>query len=207
MGPFDLPGADPPRGGSQERQLKKQFEELGALAAVHGWLLDDDPLKLVAQCEIRIRERAVLLDMLMVCLRTCAEAALHAARYDPKEPLEAWIQSRIDRAIDALIEEDRMNERDGAPFGDEPEQRFQFLANFFGCDINLTRKACIIANDLPDEIRHAVFQTVFLARPFAEVAPAIPDRVRLKKLVHSGLLAITALDLSLAKLPEDDDDE
>jgi hypothetical protein len=123
-------------------------------------ILEGDPLGIAERSSLRVKERALLLDISRLTLRAMARAAYRARAYQGDPALGDWLTERIEESIRDLIEEDREDERAGIPVGTDPEARFAFLTETIGVTPPIARRVCVVFNDLPDDRRHAFWSMV-----------------------------------------------
>lgn len=119
-------------------------------------LVDEDPFEISARCARRMREEAVLLPPERLILNTMARIAIGAGSYSGKETLEEWVEVAIEISIDALLEEQRDEERTGVPVKDSPDAAFYVeFAAIVGVDVPDGRLACALFNGMSDDHREA----------------------------------------------------
>ena len=116
-----------------------------------------DPLETFARCTRRARERALLIDPHRLHERALARIALAAASYAGDPPLDEWISASIDRTLEALVNEDREEEQQGARL-EEWDARYEFLVYMLGIPPEETRRAAIAFNALREDIRQVWYE-------------------------------------------------
>ncbi len=121
-------------------------------------LTRDDPLGIEARCAVRLHERAILVGRERVVMRAMAQVAFRAKDYRAWQPLDAFLRVHIDRAIDALIERDREEERARMPH--EDDEAWGFLTRALGVGPDQARRAAVAFNDLPYIVRRVFWRTV-----------------------------------------------
>ncbi len=167
----------------RDRGQQSGFESLvrGSPHEVLARLVDGDPLELDARCRARLRERALLLCVRRLHLRSVARIAHAAKRYRGELPVDEWIGGRIDYSIGELIDEDREDERSGVPPSRLGDARYAFLSETLGVEPGLARRACVGFNSLADDVRSTYFAIVVdrkTIRRYVAEGHGPPDRVR-----------------------------
>lgn len=122
-------------------------------------VLVDEELALRHRALVRLRAAAVLLDLERLTVAAAARVAYHTSEYEGSEPLEAWIETGIDRAIDDLLTEDAIGERDDRPVAPD-DSRYVRLAEQLQVNARTTRRACVVFQRLPREERAAFWAAV-----------------------------------------------
>lgn len=120
-------------------------------------------LRLSAACRKRLAERAILLDPARLEARAMACVAHRAARYRGQRPLSAWVERRIDEAIDALLQEDWEESRSGALPCEPRDPRYSRIAEALGTSTLEARRVCTLVNGLDEEVRRALYAVVVSA--------------------------------------------
>jgi hypothetical protein len=149
------PPSSPPEGGpippvfpgSELLRGKSSREILGRI-------VEGDPFGMEERCVNRIRHHAMLLPVRRLALRSLARTATRAGRYQGVPCLADWLNESIDRSIQDLLQEEREEERNAMPV-DAQDPRFTFLEDTLGLPVAQARKACIVFNDLPLEVRRS----------------------------------------------------
>jgi hypothetical protein len=101
------------RAGMLSRLLRGSPEENLARLA------EDDPLRLLTWSATRLRERFLLVDPERIFVRALGQIAFDGA--GSTETLDTgWVQARLDRSIDIVLDEEREEER-SMPFQCPPE--------------------------------------------------------------------------------------
>lgn len=114
-----------------------------------------DPLGVAARCKARLDVRAQLIAHERAVARSLAQVAFAAVRYRGEPDLASWLDRQIDRAIDALLNDDREDEIARRPTDEPWDPRFAFVSEAWGVSPALARRACIVFNDLPSIVRQA----------------------------------------------------
>lgn len=123
-------------------------------------LWDGDPLDVWPRCLRRLAKRAVLMDGARLFTTATVRAAHEGIRAQRIADLDAWIDERVDRAIDELLIEDRENDRRGLPVDPRELADHDFICQAMSLPPLLGRKACVMFNSLSDEQRRAVWAVV-----------------------------------------------
>jgi len=121
-----------------------------------------DALQLGALCLDRLSEVAFLIHPDRLHARVVARVAYGAAYgYDGTPPLLHWLLDRVDQAIEDLMDEDIEAERRGLPPGGEELERYAvMIPEETGIEPELTRRACVYFNELPQEQREPFYRIV-----------------------------------------------
>ena len=125
-----------------------------------------DPLGVVGLCTRRLRERMLMVDATRLLAHGLARIAHDAAIRAPGSDLDAWLAAEVDLAIDELLREDWLLDRQGVPVEPEQHSHYDFLCKTLGLPQLLARKACVVFNTLPDEKRHALWAILVEGRSF-----------------------------------------
>ncbi len=121
-------------------------------------LTREDPLGIESRCAVRLHERAMLIGRERVVMRAMAQVAFRAKDFRAWQPLDAFLRVNIDRAIDALVERDREDER--ARLLHEDDEAWGFLTRALGVGPEQARRAAVAFNDLPYVVRRVFWRTV-----------------------------------------------
>ncbi len=157
-------------------------------------LLDSDPLGLELRIRDRLAQRALLLDPERLLARAGARTAyaVHGSRI--QVPTREFVLGCIDEAIEELVREDHESERSSQPLAAH-DQRFDFLADALGVRVEKARRACVVFNELPDEVRRAYWALVIEGRSVARCGSlglGSPEEVEGN--VKRALLALSLLE-------------
>ena len=129
-----------------------------------------------------MRTRHLLLDPDRVHLRALAVVASSAGRLRAEARLGAWLEARVDQAIDELLER---SSSDTSP----ATGAWADLADPLGLEPRAARAACARLNRLPDAERELFFRVVLERRSLDELA-----RTSGRSLTEIARLARCALD-------------
>jgi hypothetical protein len=167
--PFDG-GHEGAPGGSEPRKEYLGSDVLGRSSpeAVFEGLRDRDPLHVRERCMTRLSEQAQLLPLDRLVTMTMAAVAHTASHYHGEPELDDWLLERIDASIVALHVQEREFERMGLPPMDPFDTHCVFLAEALGIDRALTRRACIVFNQLPLGQREVFWALVVERRSIAD---------------------------------------
>lgn len=150
-----------------------------------------DPLGLETAARDLIHERALLVDVERLIARSMAQAAFAARLYRGWPPLANWTKQQVERALSALLEEDRELLLDGRSPPKEDEDCYTFLHGAHGIPRDHHVEATVVFNDLPDLVRHCYFDTFVLRKSIDECAAA--GRGTRSEVVEHLRHALTAL--------------
>ena len=160
------PGSDLLAGGSPQEILDR--------------ILEGDPLGVQERCEQRVRERALLIDLNRLFLRSLARIAHAAPDYAGRPSLSAWLAGRIDQSIGELVGEDYEEERQGVAPQEPWDPRYALVSEALGITMHQGRCVCIAFNDLQDEMRHACYAVLIEGKSvnrYVAEGHGPPDRV------------------------------
>ncbi|MDF1798922.1 MAG: hypothetical protein P1V81_07080 [Planctomycetota bacterium] len=131
----------------------------------------DDPLELARRCSERIEQRALLMDAERLQVRACAYVATIAVRdeYRGVPPLEQFLQTQIDEAIDSVLDEDWGSEYKNEPL-DPDDYRYRMLSAEAGLEPAQLRRVSLAFNTAPTRTRRVLFGVLIQNRPLVEVA-------------------------------------
>ncbi|MEW6073189.1 MAG: hypothetical protein AB1726_11445 [Planctomycetota bacterium] len=121
-------------------------------------IVPGDPLAVRPRLEAALRRRAVLVDSDRAFLRALAECAREAPGWRGRPPLDAWIDRRIEGALDGLLAEEEDEPAGAAESGEG--SAFRLLALPLGLDPAHLARACRAFNRLPGREREAFFLLV-----------------------------------------------
>jgi len=159
-------------------------------------LLDGDPLELADRCRIRLRERALFLNVERLFFKAVARTSFAAMSYAGRPRLETWLERCIDQAIEDMRTEQYDEEfRSLPPSLSEDEPFYTAFAKKTGVEPGLSRLACLALNNLPPESRRA-FQAVAIEgktiHRYVAEGHGPPDRVQdlLRSVALSVLLVL-----------------
>lgn len=157
-------------------------------------LTNGDPLELTRRCAIRARARAHLVDLDRLVHRTIAHLGIVGPIYDGEPPLDAWLDECIDHAIDQLLREDTLEEREGRTAIDSWDARYSFLTLMVAVPPRFTRRACVTFNSLAPENRLAFFKLVIECESVEEcLAAGMGPPETLRGRCMSGIRALLDL--------------
>jgi hypothetical protein len=120
-------------------------------------------LEIGARLGEHVRETAVLVDPARAGARAAARIAHAAMRYRGQPPLDEFLRSNIALAVEQLIEEESEDELARVPLDDSPGAHLLFLWKLLGIEPALVRKASVVFNRQPIDVRQA-FAAVVGAR-------------------------------------------
>src|SRR5262245_24123127 len=130
-----------------------------------------DPLKLYPLCARRIRDTYFVLDPDRVFERLLPLVAV-GIQVEAERCTEAgWLTGRVDRAIQALIDHDREEERRGVP-DEDPEEHFRVFVEALYLEPSLARLASVRLNGLEERVRKVFYLLLIEGRPLEEVLEA-----------------------------------
>ena len=132
-------------------------------------LVQGDPLGVRRLVGSELRASAVLLDADRVFLRALARCARHAARYQGRPTIEAWLRGQVSRAVREILREEDRALRETPNGGDEQDAHTD-LARPLGLDPRATRAACDAFNRRPVSERRAFFRLLIEHASLEEVA-------------------------------------
>lgn len=118
-------------------------------------LCDGDPLELGPRVDEWLRNEAVLVDPNRAAARTAARVAHAAMRYRGSPELGVFLTQVIERSVEELLEEEGEDELARVPVGDVPGAHLLLLWNVLGIELPLARRASIVCNREPREVRRA----------------------------------------------------
>jgi len=137
---------------------------------------------------LRLRERALLLDVDRVCERTLVQIARRGPTYDAGQSLDAWLSSRIDESAASIKRQDEEDETAGIPFDAEETQHFGFLSRCFGIPPDQVRRSSVAFHNLCEWDRQALFGMLVEGKSMQELLDTgFGPRERLRERVLRGL--------------------
>ncbi len=160
------------RGTHEKKILWKQLLAGASPREVLARIMNGDPLELRPRVVARIRDRAWLIDVDRVLLRSFARTARFAVRYRGDPPLELWLGERIDEALADILREDLEAERRVEPIDVHQHAAFVALAKPLGLDPARVRAACAAFNAQADDDRRTFYALVIEGRALDELARA-----------------------------------
>ncbi len=179
--PPTLPAAELPTGASPREILNR--------------IANGDPLGLEVRSRARLDVRAVLVDLERIVAGSLARAAYDALRYNGFPTLAMWLDRIIDRTIDEQLEEDRIAERAGQSSVGGHAPSHAFFAEALGVDPVVARRACVVFNDLPDDVRRVYWALVIKGRAIERcVSEGMGSQGELEARFKRALLAISLLE-------------
>ena len=186
---------EPAGGGRADRKPSYPGSELLSGASpqeVLDRILEGDPLGVQERCGQRVQERALLIDLNRLFLRSLARIAHAAPDYAGNPSLAAWLSGRIDRSIEELVAEDYEEERRGIAPQEPWDPRYALVSEALGIDMVQARRVCIAFNDLPDEVRLACFAVLIEGKTINRyVAEGHGPPERVKELLQRGAQALS----------------
>lgn len=123
-----------------------------------------DPLGIEAAAKALLAERAFLVDVERLVARGMAQVAFAARLYRGWPPLELWLRQRLERALEALLEEDRERLLEGGPLPREDEASYAFLRETHGVAPERVVAVAVVFNDLPDVVRRCYYDAYVLEK-------------------------------------------
>lgn len=184
-------------GTSRSRGAWPGHELLGGGSArvVLASISEGDPLGIYPRCLERMRSRAQLVSLDRLYRRCLARTAHAAPRYEGSPPLDAWLADRVEEAMADLVQEDREEERLGVPPAEPRDPRYAFVADALGVEPGLARLACIVFNDLGEDVRRTFWDVVIEGKSVHRyVAEGHGPPERVKELLRRGFLALSLLE-------------
>ncbi|MCP3915992.1 MAG: hypothetical protein GY711_10590 [bacterium] len=146
------------KGSLTREQEKRRLLAGGTPREILERLLVGDPLGLRTVVAESLRARHVLLDAEDVYLGALARVARDARRYAGRPALAAWLDGRVERAIDDAVRRDLARLRDGTPPHSDPRlEPHAEIGAPLGLEATATRAACARFNALDGEPRRAFF--------------------------------------------------
>lgn len=162
----------------------------GTAREVLARILPEDPLGLRVRLAGRVRERALLLDLEPVLLRTLALCALHAALWRGEPELERWLAERVEEALASALAEEPEGASSATPMA---------IAAPLALGPRELARACGRFNRLAFEQREAFFALVLdgvaadrLARARRLSLPELARRARAGLEIFLGALRASA---------------
>jgi len=120
-------------------------------------LIDDDPLDLELRCRLRLESDGLLIARPRLFLRAAARCAHKGFSYDAgSDPIEPWINARIEDSIRDLLDEDLSFHRKNLPI--EQPEHYSLLMEHLELTAEVARAAHVAFNRLPQEVRSAYFR-------------------------------------------------
>jgi hypothetical protein len=157
-------------------------------------LSNGDPLRLHPRCARRIRETYFVLDPDRVFERALVLVASGMEQEPERCTGQEWLVARIDRAIRAVLELDRDQERSGIP-PEHPEEHFRLFVEAFFVEPPLARLPSVRLNGLDERIRKGFYKLLLDGLPLEDclaMGLGPPERLQLDILL--ALQAIGLLD-------------
>lgn len=133
-----------------------------------------DPLRLQEAAARRLREVWFLLEPERVYHRALAVCAKAASKEDPPADLAIWLRSKLDLAIDQLVQKDHEAEHAHPELVAEDEMVFPLLTDSLMLDPELVRSTSVSFNALDPLPRRAFFELLIEGRAVGEVIEAGP---------------------------------
>jgi hypothetical protein len=197
------PEDDPPEGrenlGAKSRwtqmfPFRDVLREPG-FRAVFEKLCESDPLHIRERCVERLRQKALLLPFDDLVWRAMAMTAFDADLLEDDPPLDEWLISRIDDAIDALSDEEREHERAALPPPQPLASHHALISEALGLDPLLARRACLVFNDLPELQRQSFWALVVERKSVAEyVAESSRSQEDVMRSLREAFTALSRLE-------------
>lgn len=181
----------PREGGVREHELLELVAERApddALARI----ATGDPLRMLARCAARIRERALLIDPDRLVQGAVVQVAYASSAYRGDPPVDQWLEALVDRSIERILTEDIESGRtDGLRPDDE---RYAFAAKLLCLDPARARLACVRFNALCQRARRSFFTLVLEGRTVADaIARGLGPAEALREACLDAFRAITYL--------------
>lgn len=123
-----------------------------------------DPLGIEAAAKALLVERALLVDVERLVARGMAQTAYSARHYRGWPPLAVWLRQCLDRALSALLDEDRERLLEGGPPAREDEASYAFLREAHGVTAERAVAVAVVFNDLPDVVRRCYYDAYVLEK-------------------------------------------
>jgi hypothetical protein len=123
-----------------------------------------DPLGIEAAAKALLVERALLVDVERLVARGMAQAAYSARLYRGWPPVGVWLRQCLERALSALLDEDRERLLDGGPLPREDEVSYAFLRETHGVTPERAVAVAVVFNDLPDVVRRCYYDAYVLEK-------------------------------------------
>lgn len=137
---------------------------------------------------LRLRARALLLDVDRVYGRVLVQIARLGPTYDTTQSLDAWLTARIDEAAASIKRQDEEDEASGIPFSAEETQHFGFLSDCFGIPPEQVRRSSVAFHNLCEWDRQALFAMLVEGRSMQELLDTgFGPRERLRERVVRSL--------------------
>jgi hypothetical protein len=147
-----------------------------------------DPLRLRERSARRLRERWILVEPDRAYVRALAACAHAARREPPPVDLDSWVLSKIDLAIDQIVQADGEAERVRPDVVENEEKQFQLLTECLFIEPDLVRSTTVTFNALDDLARRAFFELCIEGRELPEVVESGPwDEGTLYEAIQAAL--------------------
>jgi hypothetical protein len=152
---------------------------------------EGDPLRLEEATARRLRQAWFLLEPERVFHRALAVCAKAASKEDPPADLAAWVQAKIDLAIEQLVRTDSEAEQANPGLVSEDEKVFPLLTDSLMVHPELVRFASVAFNALGPLPRRAFYELMIEGREVGEVIEAGPwDEDGLYQAIQTALATL-----------------
>lgn len=153
-----------------------------------------DPLGVEAAARALLVERAVLVDVERLVARGMAQAAYSARLYRGWPPVDVWLRQCLERALTALLDEDRERLLDGGPLPREDEACYAFLREAHGVTPERAVAVAVVFNDLPDVVRRCYYDAYVLEKGIEGCAASgVGSRSEVERHLLRALTAMSTL--------------
>lgn len=123
-----------------------------------------DPLGIESAVRSLLIEQALLVDVERLVARGMAQAAFAARLYRGWPPLSLWLRQCLERALTALLEEDRDRLLENGPLPREDEASYAFLREAHGVAPERAVAVAVVFNDLPPIVRRCYYDVFVLEK-------------------------------------------
>lgn len=161
---------------------------------VLGKLDAGDPLGIEAAAKALLVERAILVDVERLVARGMAQAAFSARLYRGWPPVAIWLRHCLERALAALLDEDRERLLEGGPPPREDEASYAFLREAHGVTPERAVAVAVVFNDLPDVVRRCYYDAYVLEKGIEGCAASgVGTRSEVERHLLRALTAMSTL--------------
>lgn len=153
-------------------------------------ICDGDLLELERRSRELIEREAWLLDVERLVSRGMAVVAYAAHRYNGFPDLDRWLRRELQRAVEALLEQDRELVLSEAAIQFDNAPSYRFLSEILGMPLATTPRATVVFNALPRELRTCWYATVVQKMSIADCVQAglgakVQIEARIRRVVHA----------------------
>lgn len=148
-------GASVGRAGAPDDWPGRALLQGASPRAILAKLCDGDPLELGPRVFEHLQASAVLVDPNRACSRAAARVAYAAMRYRGAPELGVFLRRCIEQSVAELVEEEAEDEVASLLNDDAPGAHLLFLWKLLGIEPGLARRASIVFNQQPIEVRRA----------------------------------------------------